>query len=675
MVELNLQRNTIVALRAVKQLSGQFTVPGDKSISHRSIIFGAIAEGVTSVSGFLHSEDCMATLKIMRDLGVEIIETEEDILIHGVGLNGLSGAKKELDCGNAGTAMRLLAGLLSAQNFSSTLVGDESLSTRPMGRVIKPLTKMGAEIHAIDEKAPLTFKTSKRLTNHHYHSPIASAQVKSAVLIAGLYADGITTVTEPKKSRDHTETMLQGFGAEVEVDGLSVSLTGKPRLTGQNIVVPADISSAAFFMVLGLCHSQADFVIQNVSINPTRDGVIKILQAMGGQLSLNNIRSQAGESVADIRVQSSQLYGIEIPLDLIPSAIDEFPIIFVAAAMAKGQTTLTGAEELRHKESDRIAVMIDGLTTLGIDCEELSDGAIINGGQFQSGFVDGHGDHRCAMSFLLAGTLSHGQDIAVKGCHNIGTSFPEFFDLVESLGIPIETPVPVITIDGPSGVGKGTTSALIAEQMGWHLLDSGAIYRSLALKAMKMEVKASDEEQLVTLARQLDLAFAIDEEGGNEGNNPTQIQIKLDGETVNDELRSEACGVMASKIAPIAAVRQALMRRQKAFQQVPGLVADGRDMGTVVFKSAPLKVFLSANAKERAKRRHKQLHRKGVDVKIRALLEDIEARDLRDSTRKVAPLVPAKDAYVIDTSDLSIEEVLLQVMKLVEQNLVINSKK
>lgn len=667
MADMKLQRNTVVALRQVNQLTGQFTVPGDKSISHRAILFGSIAEGKTSIKGFLRSEDCLATLNIMRQLGVEITDTGDEIIVNGSGLNGLQASASDLDCGNAGTAMRLLSGLLSAQKFSSTLIGDESLSVRPMGRVIKPLTAMGAKIESHNNQAPLKFVGDQVINSTQYDSPIASAQVKSAVMIAGLYADGVTTVTEPKKSRDHTETMLKGFGADVKVNGLSVSLTGKPELQGQAIDVPADISSAAFFMVLGLCHPKADFVIQNVSINPTRDGVIKILQAMGGQLSLTHIREQAGEPVADIRVQSSALQGIVIPQDLIPSAIDEFPIIFVAAALAKGQTQLTGAEELRHKESDRITVMLDGLALLGIDCQELPDGALINGGELQSGIVDGHGDHRCAMSFLLAGTLSQGQDIAVKGCHNIGTSFPEFFELVEQLGIRVDMPVPVITLDGPSGVGKGTTSALVAERLGWHLLDSGAIYRSLALKVMKEQVDATNEQQLIALAQQLDLVFVVGDDA--------KIQIMLDGEVVNDQLRSEACGLMASQVAPIAAVRQALMQRQKAFQRAPGLVADGRDMGTVVFKSAPLKVFLSADAQVRAKRRHKQLQQQGVDVKIRALLEDIEARDLRDSTRKVAPLVPAADAHIIDTSDLSIEQVLDQVMHLVEQNLAIDSKK
>ncbi len=667
MADTKLHRNTGVALRAVKQLSGQYTVPGDKSISHRAIILGAIAKGPTTIKGFLRSEDCMATLNIMRALGVDITESADEILVQGVGLHGLKAANQPLDCGNAGTAMRLLAGLLSAQQFKSTLIGDESLSTRPMGRVIKPLTEMGAQIHATDNCAPLVFNPSTSINSIHYNSPIASAQVKSALLLAGLYADGVTTVTEPHKSRDHTETMLRGFGAELEVDGLSVSLTGQPELHGQAIDVPADISSAAFFMVLGLCHPNADFVLSNVSINPTRDGVIKILQAMGGRLTLTNIRDQAGEPVADIRVQSSQLQGIEIPQHLIPSAIDEFPVLFIAAALASGQTVLTGADELRHKESDRITVMLIGLKTLGVTVKELPDGAIITGGKLHSGLVDGHGDHRVAMSFLLAGTLSQGQDIVVKGCHNIGTSFPEFFALVKSMGIPVNKPAPVITIDGPSGVGKGTTSALLAKQLGWRLLDSGAIYRALALQAMQHKVDPTDEQQLVALAQDLPVRFSTDDSGA--------VQITLGSTVVNDQIRSEACGEMASKIAPIAAVRQALLQRQKDFQQAPGLVADGRDMGTVVFKSAPLKVFLSANAQERAKRRHKQLQEQGVDVKIRDLLEDIETRDHRDSTRKVAPLVPAIDAYVIDTSDLSIDEVLAQVMQLVEQNIFIDSGK
>ena len=657
MAERKLELHT---LKFAEQLRGRYSIPGDKSISHRSVIFGALAEGTTRIKGFLRSEDCLATLNIMRQLGVQIDDDGDEILVHGVGLDGLSAPSQELDCGNAGTAMRLLSGLLAAQPFHSTLVGDESLSVRPMGRVINPLSQMGAQIESDEQTAPLRFTPASKLTAIEYVSPIASAQVKSAVLIAGLYADGITSVTEPNKSRDHTETMLRGFGCDVQVDGLQVSLQGRPQMRGQDIQVPADVSSAAFFMVLGLCHPDADFVLQNVNINPTRDGVIKILQAMGGQLILENQRVEAGEAVADVRVQTSQLKGITVPEDLIPSAIDEFPVLFIAASLAAGTTRLTGAEELRHKESDRIAVMIAGLKILGVNCQELPDGAAITGGALSSGMVDGHGDHRCAMSFLLAGALHPQVNTVVRGCHNIGTSFPEFFALVEQMGMAHLQPVPVITIDGPSGVGKGTTSALLAQHLSWHLLDSGAIYRALALKVMSAGLNPTDEEPLIAAAESLNLEFRVNEQ--------QQTDVFLDGVNVNDDLRSEACGEMASQVAPIAAVRQALLNRQKAFQRSPGLVADGRDMGTVVFKTAPLKVFLTANAEERAKRRYKQLKEKGVDVKIRDLLEDIEARDHRDSTRKVAPLVPAMDAHVIDTSDLSIDEVLARIIDLTRQN-------
>ncbi len=662
-----MNRHDLFQLRHQPVLRGHFTVPGDKSISHRSMIFGALAEGVTKVKGFLRSEDCLATMNIMRQLGVNIEDDRangvDEIRVHGVGLHGLKVADKVLDCGNAGTAMRLLSGLLAAQSFESTLVGDESLSVRPMNRVIKPLTTMGADIVSDKGTAPLTFRASSHIQAIDYLSPIASAQVKSAVLLAGLFAEGVTSVAEPKKSRDHTETMLKGFGAEVEVEGLKVSVKGLPKLMAQDIQVPADISSAAFFMVLGLIHPDADFVIENVCVNKTRDGVIHILQAMGGDIVLTNQRQQAGESVADIRVRSSKLKGIYVPHDLIPSAIDEFPVLFVAAAHATGEFKLTGAEELKHKESDRIAVMIDGLKKLGVNCESLADGAVIRGHHnivLNNACVDGHGDHRCAMSFLVASCLQPGTDISVKGCHNIATSFPDFFELMKGLSVDTQSITPVITIDGPSGVGKGTTSALVAKALGWHLLDSGAIYRAMALKAIGEGLMPDDEAALKVAAEGIDLRFEVTFD--------SEIAVFLDGQQVNDQLRTEACGEMASKIAPNKAMRAALLDRQKAFQQAPGLVADGRDMGTVVFQSAPLKVFLTASAEERAKRRHKQLQQKGVDVRIRDLLKDIEARDLRDSSRKVAPLVPADDAHVIDTSDLSIKEVLGQVLALAQKN-------
>src|SRR5690606_35213621 len=326
----------VFSLTAPLQLSGTDSVPGDKSISHRSAILAGISEGMRCVSGFLRPEDCMATLRIMQAMGVTVEDDGQQLLIHGVGLHGLTAPNTVLDCGNAGTGMRLLAGLLAGQSFSATLVGDASLSERPMKRIIEPLSQMGADITSVNFTAPLVFRPVKQLKGIHYRSPIASAQVKSAILLAGLYAEGQTSVTEPMPSRDHTETMVAGFGCEIQRDGLNVTLIPPTQLKAQASEVPGDISSAAFFMVLAVLHPQADIVIEQVSINPTRAAVIEILQAMGADIEVFNQVEQGGEPVACLRIKSSQLHGIDIPKHLIPSAIDEFPILFVAAALAKG---------------------------------------------------------------------------------------------------------------------------------------------------------------------------------------------------------------------------------------------------------------------------------------------------------------------------------------------------
>ena len=417
-------------------VQGDVIVPGDKSISHRSLLLGAIAEGDTNVSGFLQAEDCLNTLNIVRQLGVSVERSDDKLLISGVGKTGLVAPQGDLYCGNSGTGMRLISGLLAAQGFVSTLTGDDSLSGRPMGRIIKPLTSMGAQISAEDMHAPIHFEPVSGFTGINYQSPIASAQVKSCLLLAGLYAEGETRVTEPVKSRDHTENMLRGFGYDLSIDGLSVSLRGGGHLQGQTVQVPADISSAAFFMVLAACKPGSSLRLPQVCINPTRAGVIEILRLMGADIRIENQQQQAGELLADVYVSHAPLHGIEIPVDLIASAIDEFPIVFIAAAMAEGTTILKQAEELRHKESDRITVMLEGLKKLGIHCEEKPDGAIIHGGSFQSAEVDAAGDHRCAMSFLIASCLA-GADcrIQVTGCEGIATSFPNFVDLCIRLGV------------------------------------------------------------------------------------------------------------------------------------------------------------------------------------------------------------------------------------------------
>jgi 3-phosphoshikimate 1-carboxyvinyltransferase len=417
-------------------LVGQLRVPGDKSISHRSIMLGAIAEGITHVTGFLEGEDALATLDVFKSLGVNIEgPINGDVTIHGVGLHGLTAADKDLYVGNSGTSIRLLSGLLAGQEFDSVLTGDESLSGRPMGRVAKPLAEMGALIETEENgRPPMKIKGGSKLNGIDYVLPMASAQVKSCVLLAGLYAEGKTSVIEPAPTRDHTERMLRGFGYDVSVDGSKVTLQGGGKLTACDIDVPADISSATFFIVGACIAPDSDITLSHVGINPTRIGVINVLKLMGANIELGNEREVGGEPVADIRVRYAPLHGIEIPEDQVPLGIDEFPAIFVAASCASGQTVLTGAEELRVKESDRIQVMADGLITLGIDAQPTFDGMIINGGEIGSGVVESHGDHRIAMSFAIAALRASGI-IEINNCANVATSFPSFVELASEAGL------------------------------------------------------------------------------------------------------------------------------------------------------------------------------------------------------------------------------------------------
>ena len=416
------------------------TVPGDKSISHRALMLGSIAEGRTDVSGFLSGEDCLATAAAMRALGVTIEQPDAtSLLIQGVGRDGLQAPDQDIDLGNSGTAMRLLAGLLAGQRFSCTLTGDESLTGRPMGRIIKPLTLMGAAIESdCDGTPPLQLSGGLKLHAIDYDLPIASAQVKSALLLAGLYAEGRTSVTEPAVTRDHTERMLASMGADLSVENGTVSIVGGQDLRGCTVEVPGDLSSATFIILATLLSQDADILIENVGINPTRTGVIDILKGMGANLALENRRSLGQEPVADLRVRASQLQGGPVDPALVPLAIDEFPALFVAAAAAKGKTSFSGLEELRVKESDRISAMADGLRRLGIQVEETPDGAAVHGGRFTGGEVESYHDHRVAMSLAIAGTIADGE-VLVRGVDNVDTSFPGFMDLMNSLGAHIAT--------------------------------------------------------------------------------------------------------------------------------------------------------------------------------------------------------------------------------------------
>ena len=424
------------------KLSGEFRVPGDKSISHRSIMLGSLAEGTTEVTGFLEGEDSLATLQSFRDMGVVIEGPHRGrVTVHGVGLHGLKTPPNALYLGNSGTSMRLLSGLMAAQNFDVEMTGDASLSKRPMNRVADPLREMGAVIESVENgRPPLKIKGAQPLTGIHYVLPMASAQVKSCLLLAGLYAEGETTVIEPAPTRDHTERMLKGFGYPVEVDGPKVTVRPGGKLTATAIDVPSDISSAAFFMVAASIAKDSDITLQHVGINPTRVGVINILRQMGANIDMLNEREVGGEPVADLRIRSAQLKGIQIPEDQVPLAIDEFPAIFVAAACAEGTTVLTGAEELRVKESDRIQAMVDGLQILGVDAVGTEDGAIIKGfgseGSFKGGEVDSVDDHRIAMSFTIA-SLRANAAILVKDCANVSTSFPGFVELASGCGIKV----------------------------------------------------------------------------------------------------------------------------------------------------------------------------------------------------------------------------------------------
>jgi len=418
--------------------NAKVAVPGDKSISHRALMLGGIAEGRTTINGFLAGDDCLATLAAMSAMGVEVEQSDPaEIIVQGVGLRGLVEPAADLDLGNSGTAMRLMAGLLSGQSFTSVLTGDASLISRPMQRVISPLELMGASIGSNDGCPPLTVHGNARLRGIDYTLPVASAQVKSAILLAGLYADGITTVKEPATTRDHTERMFAAMGVEIERTDSRISMRGDQTLTGGNIQVPADLSSASFVMLAALLSKQADVLLEGVGVNPSRTGVIDILQAMGADIGLENARLFGAEPVADIRVRSSVLQGGPVDPALVSLAIDEFPVLFVAAGAAKGKTEFTGIGELRVKESDRIAAMANGLRALGIRVDEIEDGATVHGGAFTGGEVDSHGDHRVAMSLAVAGTIAD-DTVTVNDVAAVNTSFPGFTSCLAALGVSIQ---------------------------------------------------------------------------------------------------------------------------------------------------------------------------------------------------------------------------------------------
>jgi 3-phosphoshikimate 1-carboxyvinyltransferase len=428
--------------RPTQQVAGALSVPGDKSISHRALMLAGISDGQSEVSGFLASEDCLATLKAMRALGVRIDQpSATHVLIQGVGMRGLQAAGHDLDMGNAGTAIRLFTGLLAAQAFESRLVGDASLMKRPMERVAKPLREMGARVRTANGTPPVEISAASGLRGIEYAMPIASAQVKSAILLAALYAEGPTMLSAPALSRDHSERMLAGCGVDIQVDGLRIVLRPPERLSSFKLNVPGDFSSAAFFIVAGLLGAGGEgLLIRNVGMNPTRNGLLEILRRMNAQIEILHARNSGKEPVADLLVRKSQLRGIAVPAGLVPLAIDEFPILFIAAACAEGETSICGAEELRVKESDRIAAMSAGFSALGVEHQVQPDGMRIRGraaaAAFGGGEVDSCGDHRIAMSFSVA-SLRAASAILIRDVANVATSFPGFSALARSVGFDL----------------------------------------------------------------------------------------------------------------------------------------------------------------------------------------------------------------------------------------------
>lgn len=420
-------------IKKVNKLNGTLAIPGDKSISHRAVMFGSLAEGTTRITNFLEGADCLSTISCFQKMGINIQNNNGEILVHGKGLHGLKAPDDVLDVGNSGTTTRLISGILAGQDFISELTGDASIRKRPMKRIITPLSQMGADIVSLNGNGCAPLKISgKKLQAIHYDSPVASAQVKSCVLLAGLYADGITSVTEPVLSRNHTEIILNYFGADVTSEGTTASVKPDPSLYGREILVPGDISSAAYFIAAGLLVPNSEILLKNIGTNPTRDGILRVCKAMGADITLLN-ETKEGEPTADLLIRSSSLHGTTVEGAIIPTLIDELPMIAVMAAFAEGTTVIRDAAELRVKESDRIQVMTENLQKMGADIQATDDGMIINGGKPLHGAeIDSHLDHRVAMSFAVAGLLCDGP-LMIRNGECINISYPEFYSDLYSL--------------------------------------------------------------------------------------------------------------------------------------------------------------------------------------------------------------------------------------------------
>lgn len=658
----------MMALKS-RSLKGEVRLPGDKSISHRALMISSQAVGTTEVEGLLEAGDVMSTASALRALGVSIDRQESGRWrVRGVGIGGLQEPADVMDMGNSGTSTRLLMGLVASYGFNSFFTGDVSLRKRPMQRAMTPLEQMGAQfLSRSNGRLPLVVRGNGSLLPIRYESPIASAQIKSCIMLAALNTAGRTTVIEPQLSRDHTERMLQEYGVEVETvnlpDGrVEVSLQGHQEIWVKDklLVVPGDPSSAAFLAVAALITPDSHLVLRNICLNPQRTGLYDTLKEMGGDIRYVNERIASGEPVADIEVRSSELKGITVPAERAPSMIDEYPILAIAAACAKGRTVMQGLEELKVKESNRLAAIHEGLAANGATMELADDTLTVVGTgkpPAGGGKVATHHDHRIAMSFLVLGLVTE-NPVTVDDITAVATSFPSFVPLMQAVGALIEVasvqkearvaapvhqkvPAMTIAIDGPAASGKGTLARRLASYLGFAYLDTGRLYRAAALRLALAGGDATDEEAAVVAAGKI-----------------------TEEDLLNPRLRDEKIGRAASIVSSYPKVRELLLEYQREFaKRKGGAILDGRDIGTVICPEAQVKLFITADREARAKRRWLELQGNGQNVTLESVLREIEIRDQRDSERAAAPLKPAEDAIYMDTTATDANDVFVEALE------------
>ncbi len=644
-----------------KSLKGSVAVPGDKSISHRALMLSSQALGITTIHGLLEGEDVLRTAEALRQCGVPITRhANGHWMVEGRGIGGLKEPGKVLDMGNAGTAARLLMGLLSTYDFTTQFEGDESLSKRPMKRVIDPLEQIGASFWAREGgRLPLAMKGAVEPTPIAYTLPVASAQVKSAILLAGINIAGTTTIIEKEATRDHSERMLRFFGIDIRTaqnsnGAVTITLQGKPKQqpAERTLNVPADPSSAAFPIVAALLVPDSEITITNVCLNPLRTGLFQVLERMGADLTFTNRREVGGEPVGDITARTSKLSEVDVPAYIAPSMIDEYPILAIAAACATGKSVMRGLSELRVKESDRLAAVIAGLQACGVDAREDGDDLIVygKGGAPRGGAtITTHFDHRIAMSFLVLGMVAC-EPVIVDDARAIVTSFPTFMPLMRELGATIRVDKEptsgrrlVIAVDGPAASGKGSLARRLANHFNLGYLDTGGLYRAVGMRVLYANQNPTNVAAAIAASRAINAQ-----------------------DLANPKLRGERIGQAASIVSAMPEVRESLLEYQRNFAASDGgAVLDGRDIGTVICPDANVKFFITASLDARAKRRHRELQDYGVTVDYQSVYDDLVERDARDATRAVAPMKPANDAIVLDTSNLSMNEVYEKALELI----------